>query len=387
MTADTDAKPKKRIVGLFTELLGHGGVQEAGRHTAASLTQYARRCHSSVCCLSLNDPRRDHSLLFDHSEILFLGCQRSKINFVASALRTTGAFSTGETRLVVAGHPNLAPIALACKYVIPRTKTIVICHGVEVWSRLPPLRHGALINSDYVLAPSYYTMEKLITVQSIPRDKIRLLPWPLSEDFLCMANDPAALAMPAGFPQGRVLLTVGRWAASERYKGADELIRSVATLCQEEDNLQLVVVGGGDDIPRLRQVAADHSIANRVHFLGILSRENLAACYAHAEIFALPSTGEGFGLVFLEAMAFGKALVAAAAGGAIDLIEDRASGLLVPPGDQEALVRALRSLLVDESLRSQLGKKAVAVVRERYRFGVFSSKIESIIEECNSVHA
>lgn len=381
MTASADAKRKTHIVGLFTELLGHGGVQEAGRHIAASLAEYARSHDCYVCFLSLNDPSGDHSLLFDQAKISFLGFQRSKIKFVLSALRNTGASSTAERRLVVAGHPNIAPITMACKYLFTKTKTIVICHGIEVWTRLPSLRRRALVHADHLLAPSRYTSEKLVTIQSVSTTKVCLLPWPLSEDFLCLANSPDKLPVPSGFPQGQVILTVGRWAASERYKGADELIRAVATLRQMEDNLQLVVVGGGDDIPRLRQVASDLSVDNRVHFLGILSRENLAACYAHAQIFALPSTGEGFGLAFLEAMAFGKAVVAAAAGGAVDVVEDRASGLLVPPGDQEALVRALRSLLTDESLRSRLGKRGVAVVHERYRFSVFSSKVEGIVEE------
>lgn len=381
MKTNTDIKPRKRIIGLFTQLLGYGGVQEAGRHTAASLTNYAHRHHCSVCFLSLNDPWGHHSMLFDQSMILFHGSQRSKTNFVVSALRATDAFSAGEKRLVVAGHPNLAPITLACKYLIPRTKTVVICHGVEVWTRLSALRRHALLNADLVLVPSRYTLDKLLTVQSLPSTKVRLLPWPLSENLLCMADSPTILSAPPGYPEGRVILTVGRWVASEQYKGTDRLIRAVASLRQKENKLKLVVVGGGDDIPRLRRVAADFSISDHVDFLGTLSNEHLAACYARAEIFALPSTGEGLGLVFLEAMAFGKAVVAAQAGGATDVIENGATGLLVPPGDQGALVRALETLLEDPGLRSHLGKEAAGIVRQRYRFTAFCSEIEKIANE------
>ncbi len=119
-----------------------------------------------------------------------------------------------------------------------------------------------------------------------------------------------------------MVLTVGRWAATERYKGADELIEAIAQLQASMPELHLVVVGGGDDLPRLRKLASDRGIFDRVVFLEGLSREQIAACYAHCDVFALPSTGEGFGLVFLEAMAFGKPVVGADSGGIPDLVED-----------------------------------------------------------------
>ena len=130
-------------------------------------------------------------------------------------------------------------------------------------------------------------------------------------DVLNMAAAPANLPLPKIFPPSPVILTVGRWAASERYKGADELIRAVAQLREAFPTLNLVAVGGGDDLPRLKQIASDLKVSDAVHFLEGISRRELAACYSRADIFALPSTGEGFGFVFLEAMAFGKPVVGA----------------------------------------------------------------------------
>jgi glycosyltransferase involved in cell wall biosynthesis len=152
-----------------------------------------------------------------------------------------------------------------------------------------------------------------------------------------MSDAPASLSVPPVFPQGRVILTVGRWAAAERYKGADELIRAVAQLRASVPGLHLVAVGGGNDLLRLRGVAADLGAADRVHFLENLSREEIAACYAHADLFVLPSAGEGFGLVFLEAMAFAKPVVGVAFGGTTDVVKDGIDGLLVPPRDSEQL--------------------------------------------------
>jgi glycosyltransferase involved in cell wall biosynthesis len=141
----------------------------------------------------------------------------------------------------------------------------------------------------------------------------------------------------------------------------------------------LVAVGSGDDLSRLRSVAAEQQVADGVHFLEGLSQRELAACYAAAEIFALPSTGEGFGLVFLEAMAFGKPVVGADAGGIPDLIRDGSNGLLIPPNDPDALAQGLSRLLQDEALRGKLGECGAAMVRREYEFDAFREALDQIL--------
>ncbi len=119
-----------------------------------------------------------------------------------------------------------------------------------------------------------------------------------------------------------------------------------------------------------------------MRFFTNLSRQQIAACYARSEIFALPSTGEGFGLVFLEAMAFGKPVIAAACGGSTDVVQDSVNGLLVSPHDLKGLVEALCRLLEDSKLRMELGRRGAEIVRQQYSFEVFQSQLEQIIEEC-----
>jgi phosphatidylinositol alpha-1,6-mannosyltransferase len=261
-------------------------------------------------------------------------------------------------------------------------KTIVMSHGVEVWQRLSLIRRNALLQADCVVAPSADTMEKLAAVQGVTQERIRKLAWPLSPKFLTLADSPAALPETPHFPQGQIILTVGRWSASERYKGADELIRAMAQLCPASPGLHLVAVGGGDDLPRLRALASELGIAGRVHFFDSLSREEVAACHARAYIFALPSTGEGFGMVFLEAMAFGVPIIAATCGGATDLVHDGSNGLLVGPNNVGELAQAVERLLKDDSLRLRLGRCGAETVRQQYRFEIFEANLERILEEC-----
>jgi phosphatidylinositol alpha-1,6-mannosyltransferase len=381
MTASESSSSQQRcIIGLFPELLGVGGIQEAGRMTAAALVSIAARTKWPIEILSLNDTAGPHSLSYAGQAISFRGFGRSKMSFVVSSIASTRRSPKSAVPVIFAAHPYLAVPADLMHRFSAHSKTVVVAHGVEVWQPLPGYRRRALVRADLVIAPSRYTVEKLIGVQGVAADKTQRLPWPLSPSFLQLAEAPADLRVPSAFPRkALVILTVGRWADSERYKGADNLIRAVAQLRSVHTDLQLVAVGGGDDLPRLRELANALGIADRVHFLENLSREEIAACYAQADLFALPSTGEGFGLVFLEAMAFSKAVVGAAWGGTTDVVEDGVNGLLVPPRDPGALEHALGRLLGDESLRKQVGQRGAEIVRQKYRFDIFQTELETIL--------
>jgi len=371
-------RPKK-IVGLFPELLGVGGIQEASRLTAAALDAIASRHHHwATSFLSINDDAAEHTFTVTQQRVALRGFNRSKVRFLASVVGE----SKEDVQVVLATHPNLALPAAWMKWRSPRIKTIVMSHGVEVWKPLSGLRHRALLSADLVLAPSSDTAQRLADVQGVSAAKIRKLAWPLNPDFLRMADNPAGLPSPQDFPEGRMILTVGRWAASERYKGVDDLIRAIAQLRSKFPGLYLAAVGDGDDLARLQKIADDSGVSGSVRFLTNLSRQQIAACYARSEIFALPSTGEGFGLVFLEAMAFGKPLIAAACGGSTDIVHDHVNGLLVPPHDLKALVEALARLLEDSTLRMELGRRGADIVRQQYSFEVFQTQLERILEEC-----
>jgi phosphatidyl-myo-inositol dimannoside synthase len=372
------AEPKQ-IIGLFPELLGIGGVQEAGRLTAAAIQRIATRRDWSVDFLSLNDAESANSFVLEGVSVRFRGYGRAKVPFVVNALRRARSLSLGTTHFVLAAHPNLALPASLMRLNRSRLKTGVISHGIEVWEPLPYFRRRALVGADIALAPSADTMRRLIEVQGVSPQKVRRLAWPINPAFLRMADTPAELPCPALFSQRPVILTVGRWSASERYKGADELIGAVAQLSVEFPNVTLVAVGGGNDIPRLRKLAGTSGVSERVHFLENLSREEIAACYAHADVFALPSSGEGFGIVFLEAMAFAKPVIAAACGGATDVVEDGVNGLLVPPRHTEQLATALRRLLGDAALRERFGARGRQIVTEKYSFEVFESQLAEIL--------
>jgi glycosyltransferase involved in cell wall biosynthesis len=334
--------------------------------------------------LSLNDGPELKRLTVAGREIVFTGSERAKGGFLATAIRAArrpAAKGKSKTKIVVAGHPNLAPVVRAMRFAASRLKSIVCTHGVEVWEPLTRLRRMALRGATVVLAPSKYTAEHVAAIQGVKTERIRVLPWALDPQFETLAANAAKAVAPKGFPEGPVVLTVGRWRADERYKGMDTLITALPRLLTRRPELQLAAVGDGDDREWLEDLADENGVRLHVHFLSGLSYTELAACYAHCDIFALPSKGEGFGLVYLEAMACGKPVIGGAHGGAPEVIEDGKTGYLVPHGDAVQLATAMEALLSDPALQKEMGRRGRERVENEFRFSVFAKSFKKILRE------
>jgi phosphatidylinositol alpha-1,6-mannosyltransferase len=369
------------VIGLFPELDAPGGIQRAGRHLAYVLSEFAAANKMEYRFLSLNDSQELHRLRINEREFVFTGAARGKARFTATALRTVRR----RPKLVLAAHPNLAPIVRAMHLVTPRMKSIICTHGVEVWEPLSPMRRRALHSANLVLSPSQATADFVASLQGIPRKNIRVLPWGLDPDFDLKLSHLNTAKLPEDFPKGRVILTVGRWLATERYKGMDTLIQSLPRLLLRWPHLQLALVGSGDDREWLEQIARKSGVGSHVSFLTNLSQSELSACYAAAEIFALPSSGEGFGLVYLEAMARGKPVIGGAHGGAPEVIQDGVTGYLVQHGDPIQLATSLDALLTNPEHAREMGKRGRERLEKEFRFPTFAKAFRKILRElCES---
>lgn len=365
------------IVGLFTELAGAGGIQRSGCLTAFAMASFAAERGEKYRFLSLNDPAGDALSGTGSLKIHFTGCGGSKGRFISSACGS----ALRQPIIVLALHPNLAPIVAAMKLLAPGMRSVIVAHGVEVWTPLPAIRRLSLQSADRILAPSEDTLSRAMSEQHIFPGKGRKLAWSLDP-----ACDPkpqrfAGLPLPHGFPQGRVILTVGRWDAREAYKGVDHLIAAMPALLKAFSDVHLVAVGEGSDLPRLQSLARKSAASKHIHFLSFIAHDQLPNVYGHCTIFAMPSRGEGFGLVFIEAMASGKPVIGGAHGGTPDVIDDGVNGYLVRYGDVSQLVDRLTRLLSDNSLRQSMGAQALAKVQRDFTFARFSAALSAIFRE------
>src|SRR5258707_9454264 len=153
------------------------------------------------------------------------------------------------------------------RVVPPRLRGIVCTHGIAAGGPLGGLRRRALLHANRVLAPSRDTADHVASEQGVARERIRVLPWALDPQFEALISPGSHPALPADFPSGRVILTVGRWLASERYKGMDTLITALPRLLTQRPELQLVLAGAGDDRTWLEELAEQSGVNRHVHFL------------------------------------------------------------------------------------------------------------------------
>ncbi len=373
------AVPSQRpYLGLFSGLQSVGGIQRASRHMAAVLAELASREGAACHFLSLNDPPGRHQAQVGSFRFEFTGYGRSKLRFVLAAI---GA-AKQRPKMIFVSHANLAPVGWLVKK-WSAARLVVVAWGIDVWTPLPFLRRLALREADLVLAISRYTAECVETLQGVPARAIQILPLALDPTFWDESQKPRANGngRPASFPSGRVVLSVARLSAEEGYKGIDTMIRALPAIKEHVPNVQFVIAGDGDDRPRLQALAREFGVEEQVFFLGSLpaSSSELLYSYSNCEIFALPSKGEGFGLVFLEAMAFGKPVVGGAHGGTLDVIEDGVTGYLVRHGDVGQLASVLTGLLTDSQLRNDMGARARERVRTHYLFESFANELERVL--------
>ncbi|HEX9502144.1 MAG TPA: glycosyltransferase, partial [Thermoanaerobaculia bacterium] len=143
-------------------------------------------------------------------------------------------------------------------------------------------------------------------------------------------------------------------------KGVETLLRAFARL---RPAVVLRIVGIGPEKSRLEHLARKLGIDDRVHFLGLLPFHDLTSEYRNATVFALPSAQEGFGIVFLEAMASSLPIVAGRAGAVPEVVEEGATALLIDPSDDVALARSLQTLLDRPAMRTSMGSAGHARVR------------------------
>jgi glycosyltransferase involved in cell wall biosynthesis len=218
-----------------------------------------------------------------------------------------------------------------------RSPYLVPLYGIEVWRPLEWDRRRALARATEAFAISSYTLERARPYLPRRAEAIPVIPLALEERRPEGAVDVSLISrLDRGF-----LLIVGRMSATERYKGHDQVLEALTALPEA----RLVVAGDGDDRPRLEAKAAALGMGDRVFFTGFLSEATLMELYRRCAAFVMPSQGEGFGLVYLEAMRAGKPVLAARGSAAREIVEDGETGLLVSPEDREELREALSRLL------------------------------------------
>jgi phosphatidylinositol alpha-1,6-mannosyltransferase len=322
-------KTSIHVLALVTDGYGaRGGIAQYNRDFLGALSELEPV--SSVAVL----PRHGHERATTLSRKLFQSTPRAhKVTFALAAL---WAAWNRQVDVVFCGHIFMAPLA----FLIARTKKaklVVQMHGIEAWQRPSRLQQTSVERADLMLSVSRYTRAAVLAWAAMKPERALIVPDTVRNRFT--PGDSASLRSELGLKQRRVLLTVGRMSSSEQYKGHERVIRAIPALVARGHDVAYLIVGEGDDRSRLEALARSSGVAERVRFMGGVAVETLLDLYRVADVFVMPSTGEGFGIAYLEAMAAGTPALGLDCAGARDALEGL--GEIAPEGELAAVLERM----------------------------------------------
>jgi phosphatidylinositol alpha-1,6-mannosyltransferase len=341
------------LLALVTDGFGgRGGIAQYNRNFLGAVASSGAA--SSIVVL----PRHAPDQIVVPNGIIQRTPQSGRIAYALVALL---AASHGSVDVVFCGHLYTAPLAAAIAR-IRRAKLVIQLHGIESWLLPPRLCRAALESADLVLCVSRDTRARVLSWASIAPERVIIVPNTVEDRFT--PGDASGFRSELGLEDKRVLLTVGRMDSRERYKGHDRVIAALHGVVVHGHDVVYVVIGEGNDRARLEALALEHGLAERVLFLGAVSTDRLIEAYRTADLFVMPSTGEGFGIAFLEAMASGTPALGLDVGGARDPLAEGELGTLVSePGLAEEIALFLAAprpepKALADAVRTRFGRDA-----------------------------
>jgi glycosyltransferase involved in cell wall biosynthesis len=286
---------------------------------------------------------------------------RSRLRFTFRTL----LLARGADRLVC-GHLGQLPVAWLAKKLNSRLRYHLVAHGIEVWRPFSGLERTALRGAHRILCVSDFTRRELLARCALPAERVVVLPNALDPAFAVAPGQPLETCPP-------VVVCITRLSFADRYKGVEQLIAALPAVRAEIPGTILRIIGHGDDVARLTALRDSLGLAAAVEFTGFVADQRLEHELRACRLFALPSTREGFGLVFLEAMAHGRPCLAARAGAAPEVVTPE-TGVLVDADDPASVARGM----IDALRRTWDQNQLLARARE-FSYSPFKAKLASLL--------
>jgi asparagine synthase (glutamine-hydrolysing) len=358
-----------RVLALVSDSYGGvGGIAKFNQNLFSALSSHDAIREIVVIPRSIKKPLETLPRKLQHITEASAG----KIAFLSSLIRLISRGPRFD--LVLCGHLNLAPAAkiaaLACG-----ARSVAMLHGIEAWKAArDPLTAASARSMDFYLTVSNTTRERFVSWAGVRPEQIAYLRNAVVlENFGPGPKDPQ-LVDRYELEGRRVLMTVGRLTAEERYKGFDEVIGVLPTLLTRHPDLIYLIVGDGSDRARLEELVDIRGLRQHVRFTGYISEEEKSAHYRLADVYVMPSMGEGFGIVFLEALASGLPVVASKLDGGREALMDGELGILVDPRSSEDIVRG-----VEQALRRPVGP--VSDLLQRFSFKAYEQRCHALLSQ------
>jgi phosphatidylinositol alpha-1,6-mannosyltransferase len=335
----------KRII-LFTlqTFSTTGGIQKMTRTLAHSLFHISKQKGWDFKLWSVYDSRYDLMDQYLPAEN-FVGFGRNKIQLCAKTVSTAI-----HSDIVILSHVNLAILGLIIKVLNPKCQLWLVAHGIEVWRPLSFVKKIVLKRCDKIICVSNFTKSQMTYWHQSEPDKCFILnkavdPFiKLPEEF---SKPEYLLNRYSLSPENRVIFTLTRLASSEQYKGYEQVIKAVSKLKVQFPEIKYILAGQYDrtEEKRIKDLINEYQVSDQVILTGFLNDNELADHFLLADLFVLPSKKEGFGIVFIEALACGLPVICGNEDGSTDAIKNGELGTAIHVNDLNELERTIARYL------------------------------------------
>jgi phosphatidyl-myo-inositol dimannoside synthase len=351
-----------------------GGIEKFNRSFIKALSELKETSFSDLFVYSLHDSNEDDSYtggkgyrFFNHNRFLFL---------------VKSIFRSFQSDVVIIGHLNLAIVGVIAKKLFNK-KIVLICHALEIMEPVKGIRKKLLQQAGAILAVSDFTKELLIQQQGIDQAKIIIFPNTVDPYFKIPSSfqKPFYLQERYGISgEDKILFTLTRLSSSEKYKGYDSVIKILNNIKKVHPSVRYLIGGKADEKEKVyvEKLIQDNHLEKDVQLLGYIKDEEITDHFQLSDVFVMPSTKEGFGIVFLEAMTCGLQVVAGNKDGSTDALLKGRVGKLVNPDDassiQQGIIDSLNNL--EQHNKQQLQQ----VITENFGYPFFKARLKKLIE-------
>ena len=338
-------KAKKKVLVLTLQTFAApGGIQRVNRVLSYTLALLSKKHSWKLAVYACHD-RSNQRLNAYLDAASYEAFQGNKVHFTFRSV-----LAGCRSDLVILTHINLSVVATIIRLLHPRCRIWLIAHGIEAWKPSTQGEKKRWKNFDRILCVSKYTREKIICLHDLDPKRCIILNNTLDPFLQLPSSFEKPISMLQRYhilPTDKVILTLARIASSEQFKGYDHVIHALNAIRLQVPGLKYILAGPAEPLEqqRLEKLILKLQLQEQVILTGYIPETELKHLFQVADVFVLPSKKEGFGIVFIEAMAHGIPVICGNEDGSTDAVRDKKMGVAIPPDDNIELQRAILGML------------------------------------------
>jgi len=357
-----------RFLVLLTDAFGgRGGIAKFNRDLLTALCSYPETTEVIAIPRLAPDPLPK---LPEKLKFLTNGCLNSKIKYLFTLLQTLR--HGPKFNLIICGHINLLPLAYLAR-LFCKAPLILMIYGIDAWKPSRKRFAGYFVKRiDAYISISEFTRQKFLAWAQVNGKPYFLLPPTVDANVFTPGPKNPQLLKRYGLEGKKIVLTVARLVGRERYKGIDEVLEVLPDLAKKIPGIAYLIVGEEKERARLEKKSKSLGIADRVVFAGYIPESEKVEHYRLADCFAMPGRGEGFGIVYLEALACGIAVIGSKIDASFEALYGGRLGIVVDPKNPEELKGGVLQAL-------KISTRAVPAELSDYSKVQFEKKVQKIL--------